>query len=127
VVNAFSNDTHSPLQVYYNVDVASGEFTPVVDFSGVESLQALFEPTEEGIPFRFYSPWSASLSPADDSVVMFNDLGGTAGVMQAILPPDGERPPVLAAADSPLSMGGTRSSRSVDGKVLIYGVLLTFE
>ena len=127
VVNAFSNDTHSPLQVYYNVDVASGEFTPVVDFSDVESLEALFLPTEAGIPYRYYAPWSASLSPANDSVIMFNDLGGTAGVMQAMLPPDGELPPVLATADSPMTMGGTRSSRSVDGKVLIFGTLLTFE
>ncbi len=127
VVNTFSNDTHAPLQVYYNVDVASGEITPVVDFSSVESLDALFDPTADGIPFRYYSPWTASLSPANDSVIMFNNLGGTAGVMQGMLPPSGELPPVLAAADSPLSGGTARSSRSVDGKVLIYGVLLTFE
>jgi hypothetical protein len=127
VLNTFSNDTHSPLMVYYNVDVTSGEITPVVDFSEVESLEALFEATEDGIPFRYYSPWTASLSPANDTVVMFNDLGGTAGVMQALLPPTGELPAVLAAADSPLSGGTARSSRSIDGKVLIYGVLLTFE
>jgi hypothetical protein len=127
VVATFSNDTHSPLNVYYNVDIASGEFAPTVDFSGVESLDALFEPAESGIPLRFYSPWTASLSPANDSVVMFSDLGGTAGVMQSILPPDGELPPLLAAADSPLSGGSSRSSRSVTGKVLMFGVLFTFE
>ena len=35
VVNAFSNDTHAPLNLYYYVDAASGEAVPVVDFSGV--------------------------------------------------------------------------------------------
>ena len=37
--------SHLPLEVYYYVDAASGEMTPVVDFSGVESLEAMMTAT----------------------------------------------------------------------------------
>jgi hypothetical protein len=127
LVNAFSNDMHTPLQVYHAVNVADGETSLVVDFSTVESFGAMFDTTDGAIPMRFYSPWAASLAPDGTSVVMYNDLGGTAAVMQALLPPDGELPVILGSADSPNQMNGTRSSRASDGKVIMFGMLFTFE
>jgi hypothetical protein len=128
VVNAFANDTHAPLNVYYHVDTATGDATPVVDFSRAESLNALFEAGEGEIPLRYYAPWSASLSPDNMSLIMYNDLGGTAGVLQAALPPTGELPTLLGAAESPaLLNNGTRTSRAVDGKVIMSNNMFSFE
>jgi Tol biopolymer transport system component len=128
VVNAFSNDTHSPLNLYYYVDVASGDATPVVDFSGAASMEDLFSVEETPIPLRYYAPWTASLTGDDASLVMFNDLGGTAGVLEATLPPAGALPEVLRTAESlSLIPTGVLSSRSDDGKVLMSGILFSFE
>lgn len=127
LVNAFSNDMHTPLNVYHAVNVADGESSLVVDFSTVESFGAMFDTTDGTIPMRFYSPWAASLAPDGTSVVMYNDLGNTAAVMQALLPPDGELPTILDSASSPNQMNGTRSSRASDGKVIMFGMLFTFE
>jgi hypothetical protein len=128
VVNAFANDNHAPLNIYYYVDTATGDATPVVDFSGAESLNALFEGGEGEIPLRYYAPWSASLSSDNMSLIMYNDLGGTAGILQAALPPTGDLPALLGAAESPaLLNNGTRTSRAVDGKVIMSNNLFSFE
>ena len=43
-----------PMNVFYYIDAASGEMTPVVDFSGVESFEAAMTAPEGEIPMRFY-------------------------------------------------------------------------
>ena len=128
VVNAFSNDTHAPLNLYYYLDVASGEATPAVDFSGAATIEDLYSVDGTPIPLRYYAPWSASLTADDMTLVMFNDLGGTAGVLESVLPPTGDLPEVLRTAES-LSIlpTGVRSSRSDDGKVIMSGIMFTFE
>ena len=48
-----------PFQVYYYVDAASGEVTPVVDFSGIEEMEGYSEPAPGSeLPWRVYSPWT---------------------------------------------------------------------
>ncbi|MBK8051011.1 MAG: hypothetical protein IPK16_30290 [Anaerolineales bacterium] len=114
-----------PFQVYQYIDIASGEITPIVDFSGLEEMESYSEPaTGSDLPWRVYSPWTASLSPAGDKLLMVNDLSGTVALFTAPLPPTGDLPAVSASADvSPMS-GVATSSRGEDGKVLAYGLLL---
>ncbi len=128
VVNAFSNDTHAPLNLYYYVDAASGEAVPAVDFSGAATIEDLYSVDGTPIPLRYYAPWSASLTADDMTLVMFNDLGGTAGVLESVLPPTGDLPEILRTAESLSTLPtGVRSSRSDDGKVIMSGIMFTFE
>jgi hypothetical protein len=75
VVEAFSQNTWTPFTVFYYIDAASSEMTPVVDFSGLDSSEAYGEnaPDTE-IPWRYYSPWAASLAPAAQGVVNGNSV-----------------------------------------------------
>ena len=125
VVLVASWTNHFPMNVFYYVDAESGEMTPVVDFSGVESMDAAMTADEGQIPMRFYSPWTATVSPAGDKLFMLTDLAGVAGLLTSPLPPTGELPVVSGAAESYSSMGGTRSSTAETGAVVIYGYLLT--
>jgi hypothetical protein len=118
----------TPFLVFYYVDAESGEATPVVDFSAIESSDAYFDsaPGRE-IPWRFFSPWTASLSPLDNSLLMLNNLGGVIGLLVGELPPSGELPPLVQTAQGWDTSSMTQSSRSSTGKVLMYGLLLTLE
>jgi hypothetical protein len=118
----------TPFMVFYYVDSATGEKTPVVDFSGLES-SADYSAAAPGreLPWRFFSPWTASLAPAGESLLMLQNLGGVIGMLVADLPPDGELPPLVQTADSFFSSTMTQSSRSSNGLVLMYGLLLTVE
>ena len=85
MVMAASNDIQLPLNLFYYADVATGEFTPVVDFSGIEDQATFFSAEEGNLPPRYYSPWTASLSPAGDKLLMYNNLGGLVGLLSAPL------------------------------------------
>ncbi len=127
VTVGFSNMGNStPFMVFYYVDPAAGTFTPVVDFSGIEDSSAYFA-TAPGstLPWRAYSPWTGSLSPAGDQLLMLNDLTGSMGLFTADLPPTGELPAVGTAVNESTASTVTRSSRAETGKMLIYGLLLT--
>jgi hypothetical protein len=125
VTLAMSKDTHTPFTLFYYVDTGSGSATPVVDFKDVADPEAYFEPAPgTDIPFRIFSPWTGSMSPKGDKILMVNDLGGTTGLLTAQLPPNGSLPVVSAAADASTASVASRSSRSQDGKVLVYGLLL---
>lgn len=123
---ARSKATHTPFTLFYYVDVASGAIAPVVDFSGLPDSEAYFEPAPgSDIPFRFFSPWTGSLSPQGDKLLMLNDLAGVMGLLAAPLPPDGALPVVSATTEESTASTASRSSRSQDGKVLLYGLLLS--
>jgi hypothetical protein len=125
VALAQSKDVHTPFTLFYQVDSGNGEATPVVDFKDLADPEAYFEPAPgTNIPFRYYSPWTGSMSPQGDKTLMVNDLGGVAGLLTAPLPPDGSLPVISAATEEPVTAGASRSSRSQDGKVLVYGLLL---
>jgi hypothetical protein len=126
VVANSSAGTSMPFQVYYYVDVASDTTTPVVNFSGLEDWESYSEIAPgSDLPWRAYSPWTGSLSPAGDKLLMINDLGGTVAMFTSPLPPTGDLPVVSASAeDSPMS-GVANSSRGEGGKVLAYGLLMT--
>lgn len=125
VVVVNSNDTHSPLNVFYYIDAETGESTPVVDFSSLEDIDSLFAPAGGGLPMRYYSPWTASLSPAGDKLLMYNALGGLSGIFAAPLPPDGSLPALVYVSETSDSSLDTRSSRANDGKVIMYGLMFT--
>jgi len=126
VAAGFSNDTHSPLITLYYIDIASGKVTPLVDFSQVPDLETFYSQTDEaGLPMRYYSPWTAVMSPNRDNLLMYNDLGGVPGMLQAPLPATGSKPTVIFKGENSSTGSGVRASSSVDGKVLIYGNLLT--
>jgi hypothetical protein len=128
VVVAYSYDVHVPFTLFYYFDVNSGDMTPVVDFSEAEDAEAIFNPVEStGLPLRYYSPWTGSLSPANDKLLMFNDLGGAAGLLAAPLPPDGSLPSVVYESSLLSSQIILRSSRGGDDKVIMYGLLFTVE
>jgi hypothetical protein len=124
VVNTALNPS-IPFQVYYYVDVAGGGITPVVDFSGLEELDSYSEPAPGSeLPWRAYSPWTGSLSPEGDKLLMVNDLGGTVALFTATLPPTGDLPLVSASADESSSSGVANSSRGEGGKVTAWGLLI---
>ncbi len=123
---AQSQSTHTPFTLFYYVDAESGSIAPVVDFSGLPDPESYFESAPgSAILYRYYSPWSGSLSPQGNKLLMVNDLGGVTGLLTAPLPPEGDLPLVSAAVDESIMSTASRSSRSEDGKVLVYGLLLT--
>jgi hypothetical protein len=125
VAMAQSLSNITPFALFYSVDIASGVATPVVDFKDVADPDAYFEPAPgSDLPYRAYSPWTGSLSPKGDKLLMVNDLGGTTGLLTSLLPPDGSLPVVSAAAQASTATNASRSSRSQDGKVVVYGLLL---
>lgn len=126
VVSNSAADDSMPFQVYQYVDLESGAVTPVVDFSGIEEMDGYFEPAPgSDLPWRVYSPWTGSLSPAGDKLLMINDLGGDVALFTAPLPPTGDLPPVSASADESPMSGVATSSRGEGGKVLAYSLLVT--
>jgi hypothetical protein len=126
VAMAISSSNATPFFVFYHVDVASGKATPVVDFSQIPTSQAYFEPAPgSDIIWRYYSPWTGSLSPNNDKLLMLSNLGGTAALLVGKLPPDGKLPGVAGSADASSISSVSLSSRSKDGKVLMYGLMLT--
>jgi hypothetical protein len=127
VVMAASNDIQLPLNLFYYADVATGEFTPVVDFSGIEDQETFFSAEEGDLPPRYYSPWTASLSPAGDKLLMYNNLGGLVGLLSAPLPPTGELPGFVYESQFETATTVSRSSRSSDGKMILSSILFTME
>lgn len=124
VVNTAINPS-IPFQVYYYVDAAGDGITPVVDFSGLEDYESYSEPAPgSDLPWRAYSPWTGSLSPQGDKLLMVNDLGGTVALFTAPLPPTGDLPAVSASADESQATGIANSSRGEGGKVIAWGLLL---
>jgi hypothetical protein len=125
VTIARSDDAHTPFTLFYHADVASGSVTPVVDFSGLPDRDAyLALAPGSDLPVRYFSPWTGSLSPQGDKLLMLSDLAGVIGLLTSPLPPGGALPFVSAAAEGPTQSAATRSSRSTDGKVLLYGLLM---
>lgn len=121
-----SVSTSMPFQVYQYIDVASGEITPVVDFSGIAEMEDYMAPAPGSeLPWRAYSPWTGSLSPAGDKLLMINDLSGTVALFTSPLPPTGNLPAVSASDDESPMSGTAISSRGEGGKVLAYDLLLT--
>ena len=56
---------------------------------------------------------------------MLNDLGGTVGLFTAPLPPTDALPAVSASSQEFVSNVSPRSSRSSDGKLIMYGLSMT--
>jgi hypothetical protein len=113
-----------PVIVLYDVDVASGALTPVVDFSDLPDSEAyMAQPDGVGIPPRAYSPWTASMSPENDTLLMYQNLANVSGLMASPLPPTGDLPGLDYQSQIQDLMPTARSSRSKDGKVLMYNIL----
>jgi hypothetical protein len=126
VVLTLSRDMSLPLIVLYYADVESGEMIPVVDFSSSTDRELFFtEPGPDGLPARYYSPWTATLSPQGTTLLLVSDLGGVAGVLSAPLPPDGSLPYVSGETESYTSAVVTRASRADEVKAITYNTLLT--
>lgn len=129
VIVVYSYDVHFPFTVFYYVDMADGEMTPVVDFSQTENPDALFTTIDEatGLPLRYFSPWTGSLSPANKTLLMYNNLGGIAGMLEAPLPPDGSYPTPIHESPQVSYSITTRTSRGGDDKVIMMGILFDVE
>jgi len=128
VAFATTNYNPTPFTVFYYADAAGGTVTPLVDFSVLPDYESYGQPmpgSNNQIPARVYSPWTGGLSPKGDKVLMINDLGGTIGLLSADLPPTGALPVIAAAADASTMSNASRTSRSSDGKMTLYGLLLT--
>ncbi|MFN2200204.1 MAG: hypothetical protein ACK2UO_03305 [Caldilineaceae bacterium] len=124
VVLTQNNNPQMPVVVLYYVDVESGEMTPVVDFSNVADEQAYMSmPDDKGVPLRFYSPWTASMSPDNEQLLMYQNLAGAAGLLVSPLPPTGDLPGMVFESQLQDVNSTPRSSRSKDGKVLMFNVL----
>jgi len=125
IVLAQSKDPRTPFTLFYYVNVESGSATPVVDFKSLANPEAYFEPAPgTDAAFRVVSPWTGSISPKGDKVLMVSVLTGTTALLTAGLPPNGSLPVISATAEATTASVASRSSRSQDGKVLVYGLLL---
>ena len=122
-----SDDIQLQINTFLYVDAESGEMTPITDFSGVPTRENYYVSEAPTMPPMFYSPWTATVSPAGDKLLMWNDLTGVSGMLVSPLPPAGEKPEVVYASDYTSSFIRTRVSTSEDGKVIMYGLLLTVE
>ncbi len=127
VVEAYSNNTWTPFTVFYYIDAATNKMTPVVDFSGLADASAYAENAPgTDIPWRYFSPWAASLAPVGNQLLMLNDLGGVTGIFVAPLPPTGELPPLVQTSEEWVTTStSTQASHSRDGKVIMYDLLLS--
>jgi hypothetical protein len=125
VVAALSSDLRLPLLLVYYVDVATGDVTPVEDFSNSRDRAAFFrvDPASGRAP-RFDVPWTVALAPNANVVLLVTDLGGTVRILGAPLPPTGAAPMPLYEHVSPGYEVWTRSSGSDKGTLLVYGMLL---
>ncbi|MFN3331447.1 MAG: TolB family protein [Caldilinea sp.] len=123
-VSDMGNST--PFTVFFYSDLASGESTPVVDFSDVEDSMMYFDNAPGStLPWRAYSPWTGSLSPSGAKLLMLNDLTGRMALFTSPLPPTGDLPGVAESAEESTASRVTRSSRADNGLMLMYGLLLT--
>jgi Tol biopolymer transport system component len=128
VVMTYNQDEQVPLVVLYDINVDSGEMTPIVDFSNVpdENTYMTVPVTVDGVegpPMRAYSPWTASMSPNNELVLMYQNIGELAGLLVSELPPTTELPVTGYVSQLEETVGVVRSSRGTDGKVLIYNIL----
>ena len=129
VVMTYNQDQQVPLVVLYDINTASGELTPVVDFSKVPEGDAYVSAPVtvdgvEGPPMRFFSPWTASMSPNNEQLLMYQNLGGFNGLLLSALPPTSSLPVIAYTSQNQNSGGVFRSSRGTDGKVLISNILI---
>ena len=74
---------------------------------------------------RAYAPWTASMSPNNDLVLMYQNLGDFTGLLVSDLPPSTDLPGVAYSSDVMEDVSTTRSSRGTDGKVLISNILFS--
>ena len=126
VVFTYNNDEQVPLVVIYYIDPESGSITPVVDFSDIPEGDAyMTEVNDVGLPPRFYSPWTASMSPNNDLLLMYQNIAGLAGILVSPIPPTGELPQLDYISQLFNTDAVTRSSRSADGKVLMYNIVFS--
>jgi hypothetical protein len=128
VIAALSSDLRLPLLVVAHVDAASGDLTPITDYSQVASREAFFEiPGPGQRPLRYSVPWTVAVAPNAQAVLLVNDLGGIVTVSSVPLPPHAQRPQIVLQHTSPGFEVWTRASSASDGKVLVYGLLLETE
>jgi hypothetical protein len=126
VAHARSEDSHTSITLFYHVDVATGAVKPVLDLSGVADTATYNAPAPNSdLPLRYYSPQTGSISPAGDKLLMLSNLAGVIGVLTSLLPPAEPLPYVSGLSEATLISSSTRASHSKDGKVLMYGLLLT--
>jgi hypothetical protein len=95
-------------------------------------MEAFFtEVLPSALPARYYSPWTATMSPAGTKLVMYADLRGVPGLLVAPQPPSGSGgsagslPTYAHKPTNAAAFPSARASRSKDGKVLIYQTLFT--
>lgn len=126
VLFTYNHDDQVPLVVLYYVDPVSGDMTPVVDFSDLPEGDAyMTEINDVGLTPRFYSPWTASMSPNNDLLLMYQNLGGLAGILVSPLPPTGELPQLDYISQLFNTDAVSSSSRGKDGKVLMYNIVFS--
>ena len=128
VVFCNSNDVQIPLNLVYHVDAASGEVRAIIDWSEEDDREAFnTQPNDVGIPPRYYSPWSASLLPGGNTLVMYNNWAGVATVTAMPLPPPTGTPIVIYKAnESYATYASPWSSHSIDGKVIMSDIQFNF-
>lgn len=128
VVLAQGSDQNLPLLTFFYADVKDGSLTPVVDFSQVPSEQALItEPGANGLPMRFYSPWTASMSPGNTNLLMYSQLTDVSGILTSPIPPDGSLPAFIFLSKLETTIPTSQSSTSSDGKVLMENIEFSVE
>ena len=102
--------------------MTDGTLTPVVDFSTVTEAEYGAQSDPTVVPMRVYSPWTASMTPNNDMLLMWQSLADATGFFVSSLPPT-DALPSLDYKSQINSVVTPRSSRASDGKVLIGDVV----
>lgn len=126
VVAAYSYDVHFPFLLFYHFNLQDGAMTPVVDFTQATTSEELYTITDPAtnLPLRYFSPWTGSLAPDNQTLLMYNDWGGVAAISESFLPPPPGYPNVIHTNERASMETITRTSRGGD-KVIMLGILFT--
>ncbi|MFA9405639.1 MAG: hypothetical protein ACERKX_07455 [Anaerolineales bacterium] len=126
VVLAMSTNINLTIAPIYTFDSASGDMTPVVDFSGYEDVDSyLTEPGPAGLSAAYYSPFTTASAPENARLMLYNNYAGVSAFFVDELPPDEMPPQFTYETTLPGVVTITRTSTSTDGKLLVAGLMLT--
>lgn len=119
----------SSVPVLYHIDIASGQISPLTDFSDVTVADSFRIDPETGLSPSFYTPRSAAISPDGASPVVFHFAAAEplAGLTAYVLEDGVYQPRTLIESFEFDRLPTDRASAGSDGTLLIFGYLFVPE
>lgn len=130
LVDRSLNTGVSVSQVLY-VDTATGEITPLMDFSGIEAPDFFNIDPESGIAPSFDMPRASVLTPDGETLLYLNmSTDGVAGFSALALPPNGDAPVRWWETEPVPRLPFNSPSVGTDGdtvRIVTAGYLVTYQ